>query len=102
MTLSGNDLPVSVDTEEIETLLQAVNDKLMFIDEKMEILILPDEEETETETVSDNSAAMYESVQMLEKRQDILIKQMVILTGFVLIALGVVIGLMIMKWIPKR
>lgn len=102
MTLSGNDLPVSVDTEGIETLLQAVNDKLMFIDEKMEILILPDEEETETETVSDNSAAMYESVQMLEKRQDILIKQTVILTGFVLIALGIVTGLMIMKWIPKR
>jgi len=102
MTLSGNDLPVSVDTEGIETLLQAVNDKLMFIDEKMEILILPDEEETETETVSDNSAVMYESVQMLEKRQDILIKQTVILTGFVLIALGIVTGLMIMKWIPKR
>lgn len=100
MTLSGNDLPVSVDTEEIETLLQAVNDKLMFIDEKMEILILPDEEETET--VSDNSVATYEAIQRLEMRMDAQISMQFAGLSVLILAISVLGAFLILKVLPKR
>lgn len=100
MTLSGNDLPVSVNTEGIETLLQAVNDKLMFIDEKMEILILPDEEEAEI--VSDNSIATYEAIQRLEMRMDAQISMQFAGLSVLILSISILGAFLILKVLPKR
>lgn len=104
MNVSGNEIPYNVDTQGIESLLQSIDEKLGLTNETLSALAEPDEpeEQEEIETVSDNSIAIYESLQRLEQRQDINIKLFVAIGGLLLIAVGILIGLSVMKWLPKR
>lgn len=103
MSVSGNDIPYNIDTQGIESLLQAIDEKLGMTNETLSVLAEPEETDGQEEiTVSDNSVLIYESLQRLEQRQDISIKLFVAIGGLVLIATGILIGLAVMKWLPKR
>ena len=104
MSVSENEIPYNVGTQDIESLLQSIDEKLGATNETLSVLA----ESTETdkqataENVSDSSSLIYESLQRLEQRQDINIKLFTAIGGLVLIATGILIGLSIMKWLPKR
>lgn len=103
MSVSGNEIPYNIDTQGIESLLQAIDEKLGTTNETLLTLAEPEETDVqETESVSDNSILLYESLQRLEQRQDINIKLFVAVGGLLLIAVGILIGLEVMKWLPKR
>ena len=82
--------------------MKAIDEKLEMTNETLSILAEPEETEEQEKTVSDNSILIYESLQRLEQRQDISIKLFVAIGGLALIAVGILIGLSIMKWLPKR
>lgn len=100
MSVSGNDIPYNIDTQGIESLLQAIDEKLGMTNETLSVLTETDGQEEIT--VSDNSVLIYKSLQRLEQRQDISIKLFVAIGGLVLISAGILIGLAVMKWLPKR
>lgn len=104
MSISENDIPYNTDTQDIESLLRAIDEKLGTTNDTLLILSKPDETDSqeEIETVSGNSSLIYESLQRLEQRQDINIKLFTAIGGLILIAIGILIGLSVMKWLPKR
>lgn len=102
MTVSENDIPYNVDTQGIESLLQSIEAKLETVNESLLVLMESEEAGGQEETVSDNSILICESLQRLEERKDTEIKLYVAIGGLLLIAVGILIGLSIVKWIPKR
>lgn len=104
MSVSGNDTFYNVGTQEIESLLHSIDEKLENTNETLSFLVEPGEtgRQEKAETVSDNSVLIYGSLQRLEQRQDTSIKLSTAIGGLVLIATGILIGLSIMKWLPKR
>ncbi len=105
MSVSGNDISYNVGTQDIESLLQSIDEKLETTNETLSVLATPKEADRQaatTEIVSDNNVLLYESLQRLEQRQDTSIKLFAAIGGLVLIATGILIGLSIMKWLPKR
>lgn len=104
MSVSGNEIPYNVSTQDIESLLQSIDEKLGATNETLSVLAEPKETDKQatTEIVSDKSDLIFESLQRLEQRQDINIKLFAAIGGLVLIATGILIGLSIMKWLPKR
>lgn len=105
MSISGNDISYNADTYDIESLLQSINEKLEMTNETLLVLAEPkgtDRQSAPTETVLDNSVLIYESLQRMEQRQDTNIKLFTAIGGLVLIAIGILIGLSVIKWLPKR
>lgn len=100
MSVSENGI-LSVDTQNMESLLQAIDQKLMYIDEKMEILVTPEEDIEETETVSDNSILIYEAVQGLEMRVDTQIKIQIAGIIALLIAACLAFSIFVYNMLPK-
>ena len=83
MSVSGND--AVLDTGTMEDLLSQIS-------EKLDIMIQP--EEPEHETVSDNTIALLEAQ---VKLQDTQIRQQFICFMLVLVALGIVIGILLIR-----
>lgn len=105
MSVSENGISYSTDTYDIESLLQSINEKLETTNETLSILTgsnATDRQSASGKTISDNSVLIYESLQRMEQRQDINIKLFTATGGLVLIAVGILIGLSVMKWLPKR
>ena len=104
MSVSGNDIPYNAGTQDIESLLQSIDEKLEATNETLSVLAESTETDKQatTENISDGNVLIYESLQRLEQRQDINIKLFTAIGGLVLIATGILIGLSIMKWLPKR
>lgn len=104
MNVSGNEIPYDAGTQDIESLLQSIDEKLGDTNETLSVLAESKETDrrSTTENVSDNSVLIYESLQRLEQRQDTNIKLFAAIGGLILIATGILIGLSVMKWLPKR
>lgn len=105
MSVSENGISYSTDTYDIESLLRSINEKLETTNETLSILAEPnttDRQSASRETLSDNSVLIYESLQRMEQRQDTNIKLFTATGGLILIAIGILIGLSVMKWLPKR
>lgn len=105
MSVSENGISYSTDACDIESLLQSINEKLETTNKTLSILAEPnatDRQSASGETLSDNNVLIYESLQRMEQRQDTNIKLFTAIGGLVLIAVGILIGLSVMKWLPKR
>lgn len=105
MSVSENDISYNAGTYDIESLLQSINEKLETTNETLSVLTEPnanDRQSASAETISDNNVLIYESLQRMEQRQDTNIKLFTAIGGLVLIAIGILIGLSVMKWLPKR
>lgn len=105
MSVSENGISYSTDAYDIESLLQSINEKLETTNETLSILAEPnvtDRQSASEKTLSDNSVLIYESLQRMEQRQNTNIKLFTATGGLVLIAVGILIGLSVMRWLPKR
>lgn len=105
MSVSENGTSNNTYTCDIESLLRSINEKLETTNKTLSILAEPnatDRQSASGETLSDNSVLIYESLQRMEQRQDANIKLFTATGGLVLIAIGILIGLSVMKWLPKR
>lgn len=105
MSVSKNEISYNADTQDIESLFQSIDEKLGTPNGTLSVLSgsnEPDRQALTTETISDRNVLIYESLQRMEQRQDTSIKLFTAIGGLVLIATGILIGLSIMKWLPKR